>query len=696
MGINVLSLFDGISCGQIALERAGIKVDNYYASEIDKHAIKVTQHNYPNTIQIGNVIKVHGRYLPKIDLLIGGSPCFMAGTSVITNNGYKNIENIKIGDLVLTHNKRYKTVIKIGTQKSCIYNLKSQGCVETHTTSNHPYYIREMSHKWDNIERTNKRIFSEPKWKNVYNLNKNIDFVGLPIIDIKENPRNLTNEICWLFGRYVADGYYQDSRRKNRKNSFFYKITICVGKHKIEEFENNIKTLKYTKIKERTSYKCCFNSKELLKLLKTIDFGRGAINKKIPQEMLHLPNVLAKSFLDGYISGDGSFNGNKYKATSISKDLCLGLNLLIAKIYNVNSGLHYTKRPKTTKIENRIVNQNDTYSVEFYTEMKKQSNAVVIDGFIWLPIKSIVNTKTINTVYNIEVEGDNSYTANNVVVHNCQGFSFAGKQLNFEDPRSKLFFEFARILKETNPKYFLLENVKMKKKSLQVITNILDTEPILINSSLVSAQNRKRLYWTNIPNIKQPEDKKIVWGNIREYGINAENFYYTERAMQWLARHSQRKNKILTVHEYFDKMQMLEASHSKKYSSQRFFGIIDLPENKQAVAAMRGRYLINGKRQDGKQLTAGLTKQYVEFRYDRKTNALTTVTKDNIIVPFTLPNRIPVTDFFFRYITPLECERLQNVPDNYTSIVSNTQRYKMLGNGWTIDVIAHILKGVKE
>lgn len=272
----------------------------------------------------------------------------------------------------------------------------------------------------------------------------------------------------------------------------------------------------------------------------------------------------------------------------------------------------------------------------------------------------------------------------------CQGFSFAGKQLNFDDPRSKLFFEFVRLLEETKPKYFLLENVLMKKEYEQIITDHLGVEPIFINSALVSAQNRKRLYWTNIPNVTEPKDKGITWGDVRERGVNTESYYYTEKAMQWLARVSQKKNKTLTVHSDDDKMQMLEASHHKKYSNQRFFGIVDLPESEQAIAAMRGRYLIDGKRQDGKQKTKGLTKQYIEFRYDGKTNALTTVTKDNVVVPFTLPNRIPADEFFFRYITPLECERLQTVPDNYTDCVSNTQRYRMLGNGWTVDVITHI------
>ncbi len=278
----------------------------------------------------------------------------------------------------------------------------------------------------------------------------------------------------------------------------------------------------------------------------------------------------------------------------------------------------------------------------------------------------------------------------------CQGFSFAGKQLNFEDPRSKLFFEFVRLMKECKPKYFLLENVKMKKEYEAVITEHLGVEPIEINSSLVSAQNRKRLYWTNIPDVTQPNDKNITWGNVREHGVNAQSYYYTEKAMQWLGRVSQKKNKPLTVHSDSEKMQMLKASHHKKYSNQRFFGIVDLPNDQQTVAAMRGRYLVDGKRQDGKQKTEGLTKQYIEFRYDGKTNALTTVGKDNIVVPFTLPNRIPADEFFFRYITPLECERLQTVPDGYTSAVSDTQRYRMLGNGWTVDVIAHIFKNLLQ
>ena len=101
----------------------------------------------------------------------------------------------------------------------------------------------------------------------------------------------------------------------------------------------------------------------------------------------------------------------------------------------------------------------------------------------------------------------------------CQGFSFAGKQLNFDDPRSKLFFNYIDILGRVVPKYFLLENVKMKKEYQDIISQYLGVHPIEINSAFVSAQNRKRLYWTNIPNIKQPVDKSIYLKDIIEHGL---------------------------------------------------------------------------------------------------------------------------------------------------------------------------------
>ena len=473
----------------------------------------------------------------------------------------------------------------------------------------------------------------------------------------------------------------------------------------------------------------------------------------------------------------------------------------------------------------------------------------------------------------------------------CQGFSFAGNQLAFDDPRSALFFEFVRILKEVKPKYFLLENVKMKKEFLDVISEQVGVEPILINSALVSAQNRLRYYWTNIPGVEQPEDRGIVLKDILEtepdekYDISeakvdrvlnakrGKGFFYNEDSekigtviagyhkeptdgsyieQHKPVKHTERNRRHLKMpdekslcmtatmykgagnngmtlvpmkpikvgmaveevkvrkHEVdLEKLQQLlrEAKANVKKTNKQIAEETDLPitkvehwfrtdssfaipsddiwfklkevldikddsfdaqimefiyrdgvyESTQRVYSEEGKsptitasnkeQLIEvralteqrteeskrirkehrqrtgkdwsprgGKemvpREDGKMntLTTSLTKSHIleikggalrgrqisdddswtqqlETRDDDKSNALTTVQKDSVVVD-------NVDDLHWRKLTPLECERLQTVPDNYTNHVSNTQRYKMLGNGWTIEVIAHILKGI--
>lgn len=207
----------------------------------------------------------------------------------------------------------------------------------------------------------------------------------------------------------------------------------------------------------------------------------------------------------------------------------------------------------------------------------------------------------------------------------CQGFSFAGKGLNFDDPRSKLFFEFVRLKNETQPKYWLLENVKMKAEYQNIISEILGVKPILINSKLVSAQSRERLYWTNIP-IANLSDKNIVISDI--VGIETNN----------------KSAEIIVTKNIYPKK------------------------------GQNGNvYAINGK---CKTLSAGV--------------GIT----GNGIGSSNAPKIEWNNEQGWRRLTATECERLQTVPDNYTNCVSDTQRYKMLGNGWTVDVIAHIFGGL--
>jgi len=231
----------------------------------------------------------------------------------------------------------------------------------------------------------------------------------------------------------------------------------------------------------------------------------------------------------------------------------------------------------------------------------------------------------------------------------CQGFSFAGKQLNFDDQRSKLFFEYVRLLKECKPKYFLLENVKMKKEYQDVISEHLGVNPIEINSALVSAQNRKRLYWTNIPGIIQPEDKGILLKDILEYGyVDGEKGYCLDACYY----------KGGNLKQYFEK-------HRRQLVFSANYLQYDLSGKNHKSQDQRAYYL-NGKHGT---LPSNNCSTKVKVLIDKE--------KINI-----------------RKLTPVECERLQTVPDGYTDHVSKTQRYKMLGNGWTVDVIAHIFKGL--
>lgn len=308
----------------------------------------------------------------------------------------------------------------------------------------------------------------------------------------------------------------------------------------------------------------------------------------------------------------------------------------------------------------------------------------------------------------------------------CQGFSVAGKQLNFEDPRSKLFFKYVEILERYKPKYFLLENVKMKKEFRDRITEILvgiypDTQLYELDSSLVSAQRRKRLYWTNIRGVDNPEDRNILLKDIvhENTDVDKEKAYcissnYGKGGSYRIYRDNRRNQLVFdVVSEYmmpYDKALTLldnEAVRGKigyfgtDSQGTRVYTIHGksvslcgeaggLGAKAGGLGAKTGLYLFGCltpdryvKRQNGQRFSSG-----------EKFYTLTAQDQHGIL-----------KDGYIRKLTPIECERLQTLPDGYTAgflegkKISNNQRYKMLGNGWTVDIIVHIfgyLKGVKD
>lgn len=215
----------------------------------------------------------------------------------------------------------------------------------------------------------------------------------------------------------------------------------------------------------------------------------------------------------------------------------------------------------------------------------------------------------------------------------CQWFSMAGKMLNFSDPRSKLFFEFVRLVKEVKPKWFLLENVKMKKEYIEVINeNLWGITPTEINSNLVSAQNRVRLYWVGKlqedgtyakVEIPQPEDEHVMLEDILEKEVDSK-YILTPAQIEMIANWGWYEDPIASADKWVKKIGTL-TTHCGKMSN----GI-----------------------------------KLIKWNWG------------------------------YRKLTPVECERLQTLSDGYTSAASDTQRYIQLGNGWTCSVIAHIFRNL--
>ena len=402
-------------------------------------------HNIDENKNIGDITKVDETKIDDFNMIVGGSPCFIAGSKVYTEHGYKNIENIIVGDKVLTLKNRFKPVLRTGgKEKQDIYELEAQGILPIRATSNHPFYIRTMKRVWNNKKRSYDRKFSDVRKVELKDLTTS-DYVGINILNTSENIYDLDNYDCWLLGRYVADGYDEEPKIISKKFIDLYP-----------------------------------------------ECGRGAINKRIPSFIMDLPVNLLKSFLIGCMSREGCYSKDNHKITTISKELAMALSLVVQKVYKVGCRIRYSQRKGRAAIEGRIVDQRHIYELLFTTNIGKQKNYEVIDDAIWYPIRKITKMNFKADVFNLEVDDDHTYTVNNAIVSNCQDFSVAGNKngsvwkcddcgekynplqvhwskrdccpncnsINLNKSRSSLLVEWLRIVRAKKPNFGIYENVK--------------------------------------------------------------------------------------------------------------------------------------------------------------------------------------------------------------------------------------------
>jgi len=363
----------------------------------------------------------------------------------------------------------------------------------------------------------------------------------------------------------------------------------------------------------------------------------------------------------------------------------------------------------------------------YASEIDKYAIQVARDNFPdTVHLGDVTGIRTKNQMLVIPHEDGNGHQRIDLLLGGspCQGFSFAGKQLNFDDERSKLFFEYVRLLNELKPRWFLLENVPMKQEFQDVISEHLGVKPVRLNSNIVSAQNRDRLYWTNIPVKSFPENKRIYLKDIlqdvaeigEEHYHSMKSVAYMERGNdKWKQAGSRRADGYEQTPET-EKSFTLTANMHKgvpynyfKETRQMSFDFHE-PETKSGLI-MAGQADLKGHdynrrvyHPDGKAPTlaanSGGNLEPKIMQVPRGKNQGGIKANDGKVPTISTSaweqNNVVTDGLRWRKLTPIECERLQTVPDNYTKCVSNTQRYRMLGNGWTVDIICHLLEGMKD
>lgn len=394
------SLFSGSGGFELAAALNGITP--VWNSEIKPFPALVTSRRFPNTKQLGDVAQIDGAKVEPVDIITFGSPCFPAGTPVLTDKGYRAIEYIKEGERVLTHKNRFMRVLKTGsTQNQELYELNAQGILPLEATANHPFIVRTKY----------KGEYSNAYQKPLYAITEN-DYIGVPILTTSENPLDITAEEVFSLGYYLGQyNLFSSEKRVDEVSEMLF---------------NNLSD-------------------------KVKPFARC---ERVYQTILNLPDTLLKEFVKGYFEHDSLHMKHKTFCKTSDIEFAINLCLAIQKSFRVGCYICESK-----------VFDKGKYIVSFNPNPDNQS-WVVIDDVIWYPVYGVERKGEASEVYNLEVEDDHTYVAQNCIVHNCQDLSQAGKRAGLSGTRSCLFHEAIRIIKEmrsaTNgeyPKYVVWENV---------------------------------------------------------------------------------------------------------------------------------------------------------------------------------------------------------------------------------------------
>lgn len=457
--MKYFSVCSGIEAASCAWENLGWEPVGF--SEIEQFPSAVLAHRYPGVKNYGDMTKYkEWENVGSIDLLVGGTPCFVPETLIISNRGLIPIKDIVVGDDVLTHKNRFRKVLRTGSKISNTIIVKGQGqSTGIETTEEHPFLSKIKKRVWVGRERGCwKSEMSIESWTAAKDM-KGRMWASPCYWESSENPEiinkgrekdcvKMSDDLAWVIGRWLGDGWCRINERRGY-------VLICSGKHETELVEERLsKTgLHYSKNEERTTMRYQISNRALSRWL-TENFGSSCYKKTMPIWVFGWK--YRSSLFDGYISADGCKTHNGKRITTVSPFLALGAVLLAHSLgYSASRRLVYPNRRKTL-IEGRSVNENPFWQITIYDRSKSS----VIDGMHrWGLVRKVSKSGEEKKVYNIEVEEDNSYVADGICVHNCQSFSIAGLRKGLSDPRGNLMLTFGAIADHFKPRWIVWENV---------------------------------------------------------------------------------------------------------------------------------------------------------------------------------------------------------------------------------------------
>ena len=535
--MRIGGFFSGIGAHHSAADRLGIDYTMIFQCEFDPPTARAYDTLHGETRNLGDITQIHdigGEN--QVDVLFWTPPCIRKGDKVLTKErGYIPIEEVEVGDMVMSHDGQWHPVEWAGkTGHKDILGIKASCSLEIGATPEHRFYARKKEYTHENRQR--KRVFTEPNWIEAADLTTK-HYLGFPVgepqpipqwdgVEIKHNGSPFSkNEISqyldnesfwWSVGRYIADGWTRYDGQG---------IVIAVGKGKEKDLDRLFPMFLHNVSKEGSVYKFQINRQEIAAFL--TQFGKGAMNKIIPEQYMYLPKNLARAMLDGYFAGDGSVGTHGIKCGTVSLNLALNLVREIGYAYERPAHISLTNVAEHGEIEGRVINQHPYYEVYFHPEVRKQDKSFYEDGWVWTQIRRIESIGT-EDVYDLTVKDSHSFTVNGIIVHNCQDISNAGRLAgNAKDSgtRSSLAFEVPRILRNTGererPKYLVMEEVPMmvSKKFKANFDELMDelsaigynhTWKVLNACDYGVAQNRKRLFVISKLNGKLPEMPKPI------------------------------------------------------------------------------------------------------------------------------------------------------------------------------------------